>query len=101
MTDVLETPWIAIALGVATGLGLMWLTMWSARFVTPGNADLGIYAVLGGVIGGLVIALALMALYQWVAPEGFIWYGPALVGGFLIGLGIAAVRLLRSLDDTQ
>lgn len=101
MVDVLQTPWIAIVLGVITGLGLMWLTMLSARFFTPDNADLGMYAVLGGVMGGLVLALALMALYRWVAPGGFIWYGPALVGGFVLGLGVAAFRLLSSTSDTQ
>ena len=30
-----------------------------------------------------------------IAPDGFVWFGVALGAGYVIGLGIAAVRMMR------
>jgi len=48
---------------------------------------------MGSVFGGLLAGLAVMMGYWFVSREGFLWFGPATVAGFVVALGILAARL--------
>lgn len=55
---------------------------------------------MGVVFGGLILSLGVMFGYRVVTPSGFMWFGPAVVAGFVVALGaLAAVMLTRLLKS--
>jgi len=52
---------------------------------------------MGVVFGGLIVGLGVMFGYRFVTPSGFMYFGPAVVGGFVIALGILSVVMLTGL----
>ena len=47
------------------------------------------------MMGGMLVASGVLIGYVLVAPGGFLWFGVALGAGYVIGLGIAAVWMMR------
>jgi hypothetical protein len=91
-------------LGLALGVALLAPLFWTSRLLNARNADVALYVVMGSVFGGLLIGLAGMMGYWFVSREGFLWFGPATVAGFVVALGILAVRLglqMLNNDDTE
>jgi hypothetical protein len=91
---MLAAPSVAIVVGFILGMALLALTLWSARFVTPAHGELGPFVVVGAMTVGLILGFALMFGYQRLAPESFAYFGVALVAGFVVVLGVTAVRML-------
>jgi uncharacterized membrane protein len=101
---LLATPSIAVLLGLALGAILLAPLFWTSRLLSARNADAALYVVMGSVFGGLLVGMALMTGYWFVSREGFLWFGPATVVGFVIVLGILAVRVgfqMMSNDGTE
>lgn len=67
------------------------------RFLAADKIDVGLAVVMGAVFGGLLVAVGALFGYKALAPEGIIWFGPALVGGFVLGLGVFAIYAARAL----
>ncbi len=105
LRELLANPAIAVALGALIGVGLLVPVLWGLRFFTAGHIEVGLGVTMGAVFGGLLLALGLLFGYRALAPDGIIWFGPALVGGYVIALGVFAIRaaaqLLKSDDDTR
>jgi hypothetical protein len=90
--------------GLVLGIVLLAPLFWTSRLLNAGNADVALYVVMGSVFGGLLVGLAAMMGYWFVTREGFMYFGPATVVGFVIALGVLAVRTgfkLLSSDDTE
>lgn len=103
LRELLTNPGIAIALGALVGIVLLLPVLWGLRFLNSGHVDVGLGITMGAVFGGMLVALGLLFGYRALAPDGLVYFGPALVGGFVVALGVFAVRagiqLLRSDDD--
>lgn len=60
---------------------------------------MGTLVIMVVVFGGLVVSLGLMMGYRLVTSEGFMWFGPSVVVGFVVTLGvfatITALKLLK------
>jgi len=73
---------------------------WTSRLLTAKNADLGLFVVMGSVFGGMILSVGVMFGYKLITPSGFMWFGPSVVAGFVIALGVLAtvmtVKLLKS-----
>lgn len=73
---------------------------WISRLLTAKNADLGLYVVMGAVFGGMIASLGLMWGYSLITASGFMWFGPSVIVGFVVTLGVLAtvmtVKLLKS-----
>lgn len=67
------------------------------RFLVADRIDVGLAVVMGAVFGGLLVALGVLFGYRALAPSGLIWFGPALVGGYVLGLGAFALNAARAL----
>lgn len=102
---MLATPWIAIALGLVLGAALVAPLFWVSRILNARNADAALYVVMGSVLIGLLLGLGIMLGYRLLAPAGFVYFGSAVVGGFVVALGVLSVRLgaamLKSDDETR
>ena len=107
MADVqrlLATPLIAMFLGLVLGVVLLAPLFWTSRLLNARNADVALPVVMGSVFGGLLAGLGLLLGYWLLSHEGFLWFGPATVAGFVVALGILTVRLglkMLSNDDTE
>lgn len=103
--ELFAKPWFAVLLGLAVGVCLIAPVLWGARFFSSGRVDVGLWVVMGSVFGGLLIALGLLFGYRAVAPTGFVWFGAAVIAGFVAMLAVAAVRaaldLLGSGEETR
>jgi Sec-independent protein secretion pathway component TatC len=105
LRELLATPAIAIALGVFVGLVLLAPVIWATRFFVSDKIDVGLAIVMGSVFAGLLVALGALFGYRAVAPDGLIWFGPSLVAGFVVGLGVFALKVamtwFKSDDGTK
>ncbi len=100
LRELLSTPGVAVLLGLGLGIGLVVPLFWTSRLLTADNADIGLYVVMGVVFGGLIVSLGVMWGVYYIAPRGFGWFGPSVVAGFVVALGVLAgvmtSRLLKS-----
>lgn len=100
LRELLSTPGLAVLLGLILGVGLIAPLFWSSRLLTADNADIGLYVVMGVVFGGLIVGLGVMFGVRYITPSGFMWFGPSVVAGFMVALGVlavvATVKLLKS-----
>lgn len=79
--------------------------LWALRFATPERADFAPIATLVAAMSGIIVGAALLFGYGFLAREGFVWFGPSAIGGFVIGLGVIAAvvisRMSRQDDETR
>jgi hypothetical protein len=105
LQELLSTPWLAVLLGLVLGIGLVLPLFWTSRLLTAKNADIGLPVVMGVVFGGLILSVGVMFGYRFITLQGFMWFGPSLVVGFVVALGVLAVvlamRLLKSNGETE
>jgi drug/metabolite transporter (DMT)-like permease len=97
LQGLLSTPWLAVLLGLLLGVGLVAPLFWTSRLLTVENADIGTYVVMGVVLGGMIVSLGLMWGYRLITPGGFMWFGPAVIVGFVVTLGVLAVVMAMKL----
>jgi len=97
LRELLSTPGVAVLLGLILGVVLIAPLFWTSRLLTEQNADIGLYLVMGVVFGGLIVSLGVMWVYHYVTSEGFVWFGPSVVAGFVVTLGVLAVVMARRL----
>jgi uncharacterized BrkB/YihY/UPF0761 family membrane protein len=91
-------------LGLVLGVILVAPLFWTSHLFSSRNADVALYVVMGSVFGGLLVGLAFMTGYWFVSRNGFVWFGPAMVAGFVVALGVLAARLAMQMlsdDDTE
>ena len=65
---------------------------------------MALYVVMGSVFGGLLVGLGVMTGFWFISRQGFMFFGPATVAGFVVALGILAARTtvkLLSNDDME
>jgi hypothetical protein len=101
LRELLANPTFAILLGLVLGIVLIAPLFWTLRRITSSNADMALYVAIGSVFGGLLVGLGLMMGYWFVSPEGFKFFGLATVFGFVLALGVLAVRAGMSLLSTN
>ena len=101
LAQLLAAPWVAILLGLPIGVGLFAPLAWSSRFAAQGNADVGLVLASGVVLGGLIVALALLLGYRSVAPGGVAFFGLALVAGYMGALGTYTVASIKKLAGSK
>ena len=104
LRELLANPWIASLLGIVLGVALVAPLFWTLRLINARNTDMALYVVMGSVFGGLFVGLGVMAGFWFISQEGFMFFGPAMVAGFVVALGILAARTavkLLSNDDTE
>ena len=70
---------------------------WTSRLLTAKNADLGLAVVMGVVFGGLLVSVGLMFGYKLITATGFMWFGPSVVVGFIIALGVLSVVMAMNM----
>jgi hypothetical protein len=100
LQQLLSTPGFAVLLGLFLGVVLVAPLFWTSRLLSAKNADIGLYVVVGIVLGGMIVSLGVMWGYSLVTPSGFMWFGPSVVAGFVVVLGVfgamTAVKLMKS-----
>jgi len=47
------------------------------------------------MMGGMLVASGVLIGYALAAPAGFMWFGLSLGAGFVVGLCVAAVQMVR------
>jgi hypothetical protein len=92
---LLSTPTIAAVLGFLIGAALIGASAWSRNLSTSSDAHDGLVMMMFFMMGGMLVASGVLIVYVLVAPNGFLWFGLALGAGYVIGLGISAVLMMR------
>ena len=92
---ILETPVVAAILGFLIGVGLISATAWSRRIPTSTDPSDVIAVMMAFMVGGMLIASAVLIAYVFIAPRGYLYFGLSLAGGFVIGLGVVSFGLMR------
>ena len=90
---LLAIPWIALTSGFLLGVLLLAPLFGVSRLLTARHADVVLPVVMGSVFVGLILGLGVLFGYWFVSAQGFIWFGPATVAGFIVALGVLSVRV--------
>jgi hypothetical protein len=91
----LAIPVVAAVLGFLTGAVLITAAAWSRKFSTSSDARDGLAIMMMFMMGGMLVASGVLIGYVLVAPGGFVWFGVALGAGYVVGLGVSAVWMMR------
>ena len=95
LRELLATPAIAGILGFIVGVALISAIAWSRKLSTSSDPQDGIVIMMLAMMGGMLISSLVLIGYVLVAPAGFLYFGVALAAGFVIGLGVITVGLMR------
>jgi hypothetical protein len=68
-----------------------------SRLLSARHADVVLPVVMGSVFVGLILGLGVLFGYWFISSQGFIWFGPGTVAGFIVALGVLSVRMGRQL----
>ena len=87
-------PWIALTSGFLLGVLLLVPLFGVSRLLfSARHADVVLPVVMGSVFVGLILGLGVLFGYWFISAQGFVWFGPATVAGFIVALGVLSVRL--------
>jgi len=99
LQELLVVPIVAGLLGFFVGASMIGVMAWSRTYSKspdePPDTHDSIVAMMGSMVGGMLISSALMIAYVVFAQAGFVYFGLSLAAGFVIGLGIISVVLWR------
>ena len=88
-------PGVAGLLGFSVGVTLIAVMAWSRKLSTSSDASDAIVVMMIAMLGGMLAASAVLIGYVFVARAGFVYFGLSLAAGFVIGLGVVTVGLMR------
>jgi hypothetical protein len=91
----LAIPAVAAVLGFLTGAVLITAAAWSRKISTSSDARDGLAIMMMFMMGGMLVASGVLIGYVLMAPGGFVWFGVALGAGYVVGLGVSAVWMMR------
>ena len=92
---LLATPAVAAVLGFLIGVALIAASAWSRTISTSSDARDSIAIMMMFMMGGMLVASGVLIGYALAAPAGFMWFGLSLGAGFVVGLCVAAVQMVR------
>jgi hypothetical protein len=92
---LLSTPWLAVLLGLVVGVGLIAAVAGSRKLSTSSDGRDAITLMMLFMMGSMLVASAVLLCYVFAAPAGFVWFGMSLGVGFIIGLGVFSLILMR------
>lgn len=77
------------------GVALIAAMAWSRKLSMSSDALDGIVVMMMTMMGGMLAASAILIVYVFVARAGFVYFGLSLAAGFVIGLGVVTIGLMR------
>jgi len=92
---VLDQPVTAAAFGVIAGLGIIGILLIFPKLAKASNPMGGMAASFGGVLASTLAGIVALYAYSLIADEGFIWFGVSAVAGYILGLALYAVSVVR------
>jgi hypothetical protein len=95
LRELLETRSVAAVLGFLIGAVLIAASAWSRNISTSSEAENGLAIMMAFMMGGMLVASAVLIGYVLVAPGGFLWFGVSLGAGYVVGLGVAAFWMMK------
>jgi hypothetical protein len=91
----LANPFVAGLLGLGLGIGLLLVSSFSARMMTPDDPEIGFARVAVALIIRMAVAfLALLCYFLWLRP-GLVPFGVGLVVGFFAMIVVELFTLGR------
>jgi hypothetical protein len=93
-------PLVAIAFGLALGVGLVALSRAASLLVTPDDPARGFVLVALLTMVRMLLVIAALTAYFVLVRAGFLPFALALVSAFIASIGIEAVRTSRSVTPT-
>jgi hypothetical protein len=95
LRGLLSTPWLAVLLGFAVGVGLIAAVAGSRKLSTSSDGRDSITLMMLSMMGSMLVASVVLLGYALLAPGGFLGFGLSLSGGFIVGLAVYGVVLVR------
>lgn len=98
---LLAEPAAAIAVGLFAGVMCLVASRFSARVMRPGHAVSGVFLTLGLLLVRFAFSAAALATCKLVAPQVFIPFACAYVGGFLVAYNYELLQFSGLLRKTS
>ncbi|MBI5231530.1 MAG: hypothetical protein HY876_05115 [Coriobacteriales bacterium] len=98
MTEILSNPYVAALCGVLVGFACIAGIAASPKIMRSGGTAAATGVMMGAMALSMIVILTLLLLYVFVALDGFLWFGISLAGGFVAGLVLMSVRLVRGVE---
>jgi hypothetical protein len=95
LRELLTIPVVAGILGFLVGAVLIALTAWSRNIPKSHDPLDGLAWMMGFMAGGMLLSAAVLVAYVYAAPAGFLYFGLALAAGFVIGLAVISIGMMR------
>ncbi len=89
----LGDPFVAGAIGIALGVGLLMLTSMGVRSFTPETLELGAMRAVAMLVIGLLIGFAALLVYYLFLRPGLIAFGLGLAVGFIVPATVMLFRM--------
>lgn len=84
MSALLSHPAVAIAIGFASGVACLMASRFSAGVMRPGHAFAGVALTMLLLFVRFAFSALALALYHAAAPQAFVAFACAYIGGFLV-----------------
>ncbi|HZL06242.1 MAG TPA: hypothetical protein VFE45_12650, partial [Coriobacteriia bacterium] len=94
-------PFVAALLGLVLGVLLMLVSRRAVALVTPDDPTRGFALVALFMLGRLIIVMAALAAYFFLARAGFLVFAAVLITSFIISLALEALESSRSFTSSR
>lgn len=101
MIAALTNPLVAALLGLALGVALMLVSRRTVALVTPDEPTRGFALVALFMFVRLIVVMAALAGYFFLARAGFLVFAGVLLTSFIISLALEAFDSSRSLTSSR
>lgn len=98
---VLSHPAVAIAIGLAAGVACLAASRLSVGVMRPGHLVTGVALTAVLLFGRFAFSVAAMGVYHMVAPQGFVPFACAYVGGFIVAYNFELLQFSGLLHRGQ
>ncbi len=85
-------PLLAVVLGLALGIGLLFASRRASRLITPDDPAIGMAKVLVANFAIMAVAVACLTAYYLFGRPALPYFGIAMVAGFLAAASIELFR---------
>jgi len=99
VNQILANPYVAATCGALIGFACIAGVAVSPRFVRSGGAKAATGVMMGAMALSMLVIMTVLLAFVLISPQSFVWFGISLAAGFVIGLAVMGVWLVRAMGQ--